>query len=76
MLSNMRLIRLNRGLTTNTVSHAIGVNTNSLQRWERGDSEPVATNLIRLAKYYDCTVDYLLGLTDDPSKRASVEVKK
>lgn len=33
--------------------------------WERGRTEPSIADLIVLANYFDVTVDYLIGRTDD-----------
>jgi len=34
-------------------------------RWEQGKTQPDADTLIRLALYFDVTVDYLIGKTSD-----------
>lgn len=50
--------RLNaRGVTANRVT---------LSRWENDEQEPTLTPIMTLAKIYDVSADYLLGLTDDP----------
>lgn len=51
-----------------TVSCAIflGIAPVSWQRFEYGSSRPKIENIIALADYFDVSVDYLLGRTDNP----------
>lgn len=65
MRPNMKAERARAGLTGKQVAHQIGVHENALLKWERGEAEPLADNLIRLAHLYGCTPDYLMGYTDD-----------
>ena len=49
--------------------HALGNPGNGgpkamLKRWERGEREPLAHQLIDLARVFECSVDYLLGISD------------
>lgn len=63
--NNMRYERVRRFLTLEQVAKSIGVHPNALARWERGESEPTSSNLVELARYYDVTAEYLLGVTDN-----------
>ena len=36
-----------------------------ISNWEQGRSSPSADDIITLAKIFDCTTDYLLGIDDD-----------
>ena len=36
----------------------------AIRMWETGRSKPDADTLIKLAEYFNCTTDYLLGLSD------------
>ncbi len=46
---------------------ALGLNQNSISRYESGEREADYTTLIRIADYFDVSLDYLLGRTDDPT---------
>lgn len=35
-----------------------------ISRWERGENEPSLENAKYLSMYFDCSLDYLIGLTD------------
>ena len=41
----------------------IGLDRHALYDWKKG-SMPLSTNLIALADYFGCTVDYLIGIED------------
>lgn len=38
-----------------------------------GKSLPTVTNLIRIANYFNCSTDYLLGLTNDFNKKSDLK---
>ena len=39
------------------------------QRYEYGDRSPAFEQLIALADYFDVSLDYLVGRSDDPVRR-------
>ena len=69
---NMRLERIRNNLTANDAAECIGVHVNALLRWERGEAEPLAENLVSLSKLYGCSPEHLLEQTDDPHGKAVV----
>ena len=46
-----------------------GVTDSIYQFYECGISEPTASVLIALADYFDVSLDYLVGRSDDPTRR-------
>lgn len=46
------------------LSNATGISQSAIARWELGKSEPTASAIITLSKFFNETADYLLGLTD------------
>ncbi len=44
----------------------LGMNQNSISRYENGEREADYKTLIALADYFGVSVDYLLGRTDNP----------
>ena len=65
----MKAERKRHRLTASEVADAVGVNTNQIFRWESGIQEPSASRLLKLAGLYQCSPDYLLGLTDEREKQ-------
>ena len=44
----------------------LNMNQNSISRYENGEREADYATLIKLADYFDVSIDYLLGRTDKP----------
>lgn len=63
-----RLIELRKakGLTQKNLADVLNIAPVSWQRFEYGSSKPKLENIITLADYFDVSVDYLLGRTDNP----------
>lgn len=60
-------LRKDAGLTQNDLSAIINVNKHSISSYEREQSEPPDEIKIRIAKYFGVSIDYLLGMTDNPN---------
>lgn len=69
MRNNMRAERYRLGLSAEEVAEKIGVHSNSVLAWERGEAEPRAWNIIDLSKLYRCDPEYLLDMTDEREPR-------
>lgn len=52
-----------RKLSINELEEKLEIGKNSLYSWKKGI--PKGTNLIKVADYFDVSVDYLLGRTED-----------
>ncbi len=61
-------MRIDHDLTQQQIADILECNREVYRRYEKGIREIPVWALIRLAKYYDCTVDYLLGVSN--SKRS------
>lgn len=57
-------LRLEKKLTQPQLAEIIGVSKGMISFWENGVCEPTASNLVKLANYFDVTTDYLLGQCD------------
>lgn len=58
-------LRLNNGLTMEEVAKSIGINRSDISRYERELTKPNSEVVVKLAKYYGVTTDYLLGVSDE-----------
>ena len=65
---NIRQIRLARKLLQREVAIGIGVNLQTYTTWEQQPHRIPSYYLIKLADFYNTTVDYLVGRLDDPNK--------
>ena len=63
-----RLIEImeTRGLTAYRVSKGTGISDSLLGYYRSGKNDPSSENLVKLADYFNVSVDYLLGRTDKP----------
>ncbi len=64
----MRLkeLRKSRGISQLKLAIDLNMNQNSISRYENGEREADYATLILFADYFDVSVDYLLGRTDNP----------
>ena len=60
-------LRKDKGLSQDELGELLNINKHSISAYERGRSEPPDEIKILFAKYFDVSVDYLLGLTDNPN---------
>lgn len=65
----IKMLRTSNGLTQKQLADAINVSEVSLQRFEYGSSRPSLDTLIALADLFDCSIDYLVGRSDEPKRR-------
>lgn len=57
------------------LSLSTGISSGNISDWKSGKSAPTLDNLKAIADYFDCSVDYLLGRTDNfTSHKSSVSV--
>ena len=64
----MRLkeIRKARGISQVKQAKDLSIAQNTISRYETGEREPGIDELIKIADYFNVSVDYLLERTDNP----------
>lgn len=65
---HLKQIRKARGFTQKDVAAAIEITERNYQCYESGSKKPGFDSLIALADFYDVSLDYLVGRSDDPSR--------
>ena len=65
----MRALRESVGISQNRFAKEMGVGQSSVNRYESGEASPPYELLVRIADYYDVSLDYILGRTDEPRGR-------
>lgn len=63
-------LRQARGWTKKEFSAQIGKTQQTVGKWENGTNAPTFKDLVKLVELFGVTSDYLLGLSDAPSKYA------
>ena len=60
----LKELRLEKSLLQKQLAMDLGVTQACIGKWETGDREPSLNDLIKIAKYFGVSTDYLLGLED------------
>jgi len=64
MYERIRNLREDKDLVQKEIVNILGCSQRVYSNYERGDIDIPTEILIKLADYYDTTVDYILGRTD------------
>lgn len=67
-IKRIKDLREDHDLTQSDVGKGIGISQRLYSYYERGERSLPPKILIALADYYDTSVDYILGRTDNPKK--------
>ena len=60
----LKELRIDKGVGQIELAKAINVSKGIISLWENDLREPKMSNLIELAKYFDVSIDYLVGVID------------
>lgn len=66
-MENLKKIREKRNKSQLQLSMALEVSQESISKYETGNAFPSKNILIKMSNYLDCSIDYLLGITDNPT---------
>lgn len=62
----IRDLREDRDITQKDIAEYLHIRQNTYSQYENGQRQLPISVLISLAKYYNTSTDYILGLTDNP----------
>lgn len=63
---HLKSIRKSKNVTQKQVAQAINITERNYQNYELNEKKPGFDNLIALADYFDVSLDYLVGRSDNP----------
>ena len=63
----IRELRKQKGVTQQQLADILCVEKTNISKWEAGVYEPGKAVLSKMAEYFNVSVDYLLGRTDNPT---------
>lgn len=66
---NLRSIREDRDIRQKEIANYLNVSQNTYSQYETGVISLTAEVLIKLANYYNVSIDYLLDQTDNPKRQ-------
>jgi transcriptional regulator with XRE-family HTH domain len=59
---NLKALRQAKNIGQVELAREVGVSNGTISLWENGLREPKLSNLFALARYFEVSVDYLIGL--------------
>ena len=66
MKNNLKLLRKQKGYTQISLQMHTGIEQALLSKFENGERTPPTETLVRLADFYNVSIDYILCRTDKP----------
>ena len=67
MKNNLKVLRKSKGYTQIAVQMKTGIEQALLSKFENGERVPPTETLIRLADFYNVSIDYILCRTENPN---------
>ena len=62
----LKEIRKAKGISQLKLAMDLNTNQNTISRYETGEREPGINELIKIADYFNVSIDYLVGRTKNP----------
>ena len=66
MIIRLKNLRKSKNISQRKLAMDLGMNQNSISRYETGERQADYETLIAFADYFNVSIDYLLGRTDNP----------
>lgn len=63
---NLKKIRRTAGISQLKLALDLNMSQNTISRYETGEREPGIAELIKIADYFNVSIDYLVGRTKNP----------
>jgi len=60
--TRLKELRAEKDISQQKLAEQIGVTQKAIDFWEKGINEPKASYIIKLAKFFGVSADYLLGM--------------
>ena len=62
----LKELRKKKGVSQLRMATDLNTTQNTISRYETGEREPGVAELIKIADYFNVSVDYLIGRTENP----------
>lgn len=67
-MQRLKELRTGKKITLKQMAEILGITQRNYQRYETGEVDPPTSKTIALADYFDVSLDYLVGRSDDPKR--------
>ena len=64
----IRDLREDKNMNQTQIANYLGMSQTGYSKYETGENDIPTSILIKLARFYNTSIDYLLGETDDPKR--------
>ena len=68
MYERIRNLREDKDLTQTDIAKILNMSQTGYSKYETGENDIPTSVLIKLAEFYNTSIDYLLGITNNPVK--------
>ena len=63
----LKELRTSNKIMAKTMADNLGISYRNYQRYERGEMDTPSSKLLALADFFNVSLDYLVGRTDNPA---------
>ncbi|MBE7087358.1 MAG: helix-turn-helix transcriptional regulator [Clostridiales bacterium] len=60
----LKELRVSKNLSQMQLANLLKISQSAIAKWELGKTEPTASAIIAVAKFFNETTDYILGIED------------
>lgn len=60
LAKNLKILRIEKNLTQQKLAQELHVGEDAVSGWERNKQNPTLEMLVKIANYFDVSIDYLL----------------
>lgn len=65
-MMRLKELRYQKNITQQKLAIDFNLSQNTISKWELGQANPDIATLIKLADYFNVTIDYLVGRSEQP----------
>lgn len=69
MYPRIRSLREDLDMNQTQIAKVLGMSQTGYSKYETGENDIPTSILIKLARFYNVSIDYLLGESDNPSRK-------
>ena len=73
MFANIKILRNERGLSQQRLADALGISQQSVNKYENQNVQPDIDILMRMADFFETSIDYIVGYTEVRRKVENTE---
>lgn len=75
-MKNLKALRLSKNLSQQQLALRLDLSQQTIYKYENQITEPDIATLIKLANFFNTSVDYLIGNTDNPQRPGAYNEEK